>query len=392
MANPKNMVAGHQLRDELGSGPFGRVWEAIDPDGRPVVLKLLLPELAERADAPDVFRRVVDAVEVHRRIDHPYIARAIRVIVQPEAACFGVVSERSPGRPLSMLDVSHAAQDGEERAELSRLLFLFEELGEALHWIHRAGLVHGNVKPTNVIFQRGDFGLVPRVLDLSWSALGVAATPDSVYISPEQFAGRVPVAASDQWSFGTLITRMLTSKRPDRSFGAVPDRLVDVLARCRAREVHERFPSMREAVDELRAARAELERPRGAPRPQRSSGAASRRYEPPVPEARSLATDTGDVDEPKAAASGPASAPADSGRPRPVEARAPRSAAAPEPAPSRPWDVDVDAYDFRPRTARWLILAAAAVLLGVGAALLLTPIPEDDDPPVDPVPLERPAR
>jgi hypothetical protein len=54
--------------------------------------------------------------------------------------------------------------------------------------------------------------------------------------------------------------------------------------------------------------------------------------------------------------------------------------------------VDVDAYDFRPRTARWLILAAAAVLLGVGAALLLTPIPEDDDPPVDPVPLERPAR
>lgn len=363
------MVARHRLQADLGSGPFGRVWEAVDPEGRAVSLKLLLPELAERADAPVAFQRVVDAVEAHRSIEHPYVARALRVVLEPEAGWYGLVSERSPGRSLARLDVSHAAQDGDERAELSRLIFFFEELGEALHWIHRAGLVHGNVKPTNVVVQRGDFGLVPRVLDLSWSALGVAATPDSVYISPEQFAGRVPTAASDQWSYGTVITRMLTSKRPDRSFGAVPDRLVDVLARCRARDVGGRFPSMREAIDELRAARAELERPPPASgrAPGRGSG-----YEPPVPEARALTHDTGDVDEDPPASGSPSTSASASASERPSPAGA-------RPVVDRPWDEDVEAYDFRPRTARWLILALAAVLVGVGAALFLTPIPDDDE-------------
>jgi len=403
---------GYRLDAELGAGPFGRVFEATDPEGRAVCLKLLKAEFASQPDAAASFERVRAAVRVHAQIDHPYVARALRALADPERGAYAVVSERSPGRPLGRIDVSHAAQDGEQPTELARLLFLFEELGEALHWVHHAGLVHGNLKPSNVVVQRGDFGLVPRLVDLSWSALGVSASAESHYISPEQFAGRVPTAASDQWSYGTVLTRMLTSKRPDRSFGAVPDRLVDALQRCRARELSARFPSMREAVDEVRAVRSALERAANpARRPTRSE--AGRAHEPPVPAARSLTLDTGDVEEgegstarssersrdveraqdptlpavpvrteaPSAPSSdAPSASPGDAPRApggSPAGGARPPPPAATGSAPaSRPWDVDVEAHDFKPKTGRWLLMGAAAILVGVGAALWWAPIPE----------------
>lgn len=398
MAEAGEKIFEYRLQHRLGEGPFGEVWEAVDPEGRPVCCKLLKTEVAADPGAEASFARVEAAVRVHAQIDHPYVARAIAAPSDPERRRFAVISERSPGRSLARLDVSHAAQDGEAWAELCRLLFFFEELGEALYWVHRAGLVHGNLKPSNVIVQRGDFGLVPRLVDLSWSAFGVEASSESTYISPEQFAGRVPTAASDQWSYGTLITRMLTSKRPDRSFGAVPERLIDALQRCRAREPQARFPSMRQAVDEVRAARSALERGEAVAHRQTTRSDARRAHEPPVPEARSLTIDTGDVEDER----GP-KRPKGSGSPSPEESREatptvpfvplpPASVPSPPPAPStaaRPWDVDPAELDFRPKPGRWLLLAAAAVLVGVGAALWLAPIPEDESVDANVIPPTR---
>jgi len=404
-------VAGFQLESELGSGPFGRVWTALDPEGAAVVVKLLRPELTARADLVESFRWVQAAVQLHGRIEHPYVARGLGVIMVPEAGHYGVVSERSPGRSLARLAVSRAAQDGDDRVELARLLFLFEELGEGLFWIHRAGMVHGNLKPTNVIVQRGDFGLVPRIVDLSWSALGIAATADGASVAPEQFAGQAPTAASDQWAYGTLITRLLTSKRDDRSFGAVPDRLVDVLARCRGRTPAERFGSMREAIDQLRMARAELERREEVQKSRFREGSALRRPEPPVPSARTLTHDSDDVplESPAADRAGPrsdrepvdappskaggartpprAEARAVEGRPATVTPRAP--AAAPDaPTPDRPWDVQVDDYDFRPKSPLRLvgILMLVALVAAVGALLWVPVMDLEADGALDPAP------
>ncbi len=286
-------ILGYELKRRLGDGPFGEVWEA-DREGRAFRIKLLRPEIAALGDAADFFAPVHEAVSAHARIDHPYVSTPVRTLEDRFQQVYGVVSELRPGRPLELLDVSRAAQDGEDASELVRLLFLCEELGEGLHWIHHSGFVHGNLRASNVIVQRGEYGLVPLILDLSWSVLGVSASGGTPAISPEQFAGHVPTGVSDQWSFGTLVTRLLTSKRSDRSFGDVPAELVDTLARCRARDPRHRYPSMRDVVDDLRAVRSTLERDRSVYR-RLAASEPGRTLEPPVPEARVLTADLGEA-------------------------------------------------------------------------------------------------
>ena len=283
MVRPGVQLAGYVLRNEVGRGPFGTSWLA-DAGGTHVRLKILNRDFAARPEGSGAIHRLAAAVQVHQALHHDHLVRAFGLLSAPDRGAYGVASEWTEGFSISELQVTDAAKDAEDPTELARLLFLFEELGDALGWLHARGLVHGNLKPTNVLVQRGDFGPVPKLLDLTWSAIGVAALPGSV-ISPEQYAGQVPGAASDQWAFGALMTGRLM--RSDGRLGRLPGALADALSRMNAPHPGERFPSMKEAVAELRAVRSGLERARilrtGRARPEDSRVAA-----PPVPEARRM--------------------------------------------------------------------------------------------------------
>jgi len=287
------------LRTPLGEGPFGLSWQAVDGSDEPVVLKLLRPGFAERPEGKAAFERLKRASRAHQRVQHPYVASVLKLVEDPSQRALGAASRCHEGFPLHQLEVSTAARRGDEPSELSRLLFFFEELGDVLQWLHERQVVHGNLKPSNVLVQRGDFGIIPKVLDLSWSAIGVAASAENVFISPEQFAGQVPSRASDQWAFGLLLAHTIGSE--DLEYGGAPRRLVETIQRMSARQPSQRFSSMKEAVDGLREARAELERARVLSRSARFR-VQSEGQEPPVPGSRSLGEgDSGDIVVPPAA-------------------------------------------------------------------------------------------
>ncbi len=273
----------------LGEGPFGSAWTAIDPADEPVTVKLLRHTFACKPEGRAAFSRLRAAARAHRKVQHPYVAQTLGLIEDEHGQAYGVVSPQHEGFPLHQLQVSPAEELSDDPTELSRLLFFFEELGDALHWLHERRVVHGNLKPSNVLVQRGDFGIVPKVLDLTWSAIGVAASAENIFISPEQFGGQVPSAASDQWAFGMMLSTALGGGRREAGTRSLPLALQDSLQRMRSHEPRQRYASMKLVVESIRTTRSDLERARALSPARRFGGGPG--LSPPVPRARSVGRD-----------------------------------------------------------------------------------------------------
>lgn len=365
--NPGRQIGGYEIRAILGRGPFGVSMEALDSAGQPVLLKLFHPEFAERAEGKAAFDRLKRAVRAHQKVQHPYVASVSDFVDEPEQRAVGAVCSLHEGFPLEQLEVSTAARRGDDPSELSRLLFFFEELGDALHWLHERRIVHGNLKSGNVLVQRGDFGIIPKILDLSWSSMGVAASAGNIFISPEQFAGQVPTKASDQWAFGMLIARSVGDE--DMDVGGAPRLLVEILERMRQRQAGHRFASMKEAVDGLRAVRSDLERARVLSRSARFRQESEGQL--PVPSARALGDgESGDLVESSGAAISAVDGRLQNAGARVKEAsplRLAPAALSPRDLEAPDFQLSVHSHRLKPRTPLYLGIAAALV----GGALLL---------------------
>jgi serine/threonine protein kinase len=158
------------------------------------------------------------------------------------------------------------------------------QLAKALARVHATGIVHRDVKPSNVflcdvdgeIFVKLlDFGLACRASDDSSSVASQLCAGTPPYMSPEQILADGVDARSDVWSFGALVFQCLTGQRPfaGETFGALalavhtlplprltdlrpdlPAEMDDWFARACARSVEDRFPSAFEATRELELA------------------------------------------------------------------------------------------------------------------------------------------
>jgi len=200
------------LLEKIGSSDIAVTYRARwRAQGDIVTLKVLAPgktatseevdALVERARAASRLRSddVVHIIEVRKRDETDYIA-----------------SDFIEGRPLAdMLDA--AGTDGGVAVEITR----------SLAWIldraHCAGVVHGNLKPSNVILDaRGephvmDFGLARELWRLSPEDLRSTSKSGvelPLYTSPEQLRGEEPTARSDVYSIGALLYHMLTGRPP----------------------------------------------------------------------------------------------------------------------------------------------------------------------------------
>jgi eukaryotic-like serine/threonine-protein kinase len=127
---------------------------------------------------------------------------------------------------------------------------VFAAAGRGLAASHAAGLVHGDVKPANVLVARGgrvlitDFGLARAIEQIAQRGAELAGTP--AYMAPEQLAGEPADERSDQYSFCIALREALGDR-------AVPARIRRALARGTARDRAQRFGSMTELVHELAA-------------------------------------------------------------------------------------------------------------------------------------------
>ncbi len=261
---PFGAVGRYQLVRALGMGGMGVVYEALDPTlERALAVKLLRPELPEEAGA----RLVVEAKALGQ-LAHPNVVRVLDAGVH-EGHYF-VAMERVAGEPL--------------RAWLQRaprtvaaVLDVFLALGDGLAAVHRAGLVHRDIKPDNVLV--GEDG-VPTLIDfgLALSGTRVRAMGEArevagtfAYMAPEQRRGEHVGPAADQYAFCLVLFEALHGSRttvgagrqgrPNPAAGAVavtdkaPAWLQPLLERGLSESPASRWPSMSELVDRIRAER-----------------------------------------------------------------------------------------------------------------------------------------
>ncbi|HEX4419458.1 MAG TPA: serine/threonine-protein kinase [Kofleriaceae bacterium] len=226
-------IAGYQLDQLIGEGGFGQVWLARrkpEPDGAPsshppapapapVAIKILHLELVRSVDALTRFQRELDAIE---RLDHPNVVRGLG---------HGTLDD---GRPYLMLEYVAGPSLREvlhERGGLppAEMLAILEPLCDALYQAHAAGLVHRDVKASNVILAQSagairpvllDFGLVKLVDEIGpglTSSRSMLGTPAAM--APEQMRGHPVDARTDIYALGLLAYHTLTGQP---AFGGAP--------------------------------------------------------------------------------------------------------------------------------------------------------------------------
>jgi len=201
----------YRLERKLGAGAMAEVWLATDTQlGRLVALKRL------RADADPVrFEREAHAVA---SLSHPNIARLFDY--GSEEGRPYMVFEHLPGGTLEdRLATGEPLDDSEAQT-------IATEIAAGLAHAHERGLVHRDLKPTNIVFDEEgraritDFGIARMsgadTLTEAGTLVGTAA-----YMSPEQASGGTITPASDVYSFGVIVFRMLTGRLPFESSNAV---------------------------------------------------------------------------------------------------------------------------------------------------------------------------
>jgi len=207
--NGREPLAGrYELRGLLGRGGMAEVYDGWDTRlNRAVAIKLLYPAISVDADAR---RRFEDEARAAASLNHPNIV-AVHDRGEHRGAPF-IVMERLPGRTLA--DEIAAGPMPQQRVRL----MLHDVLG-ALGTAHRAGIVHRDVKPGNVLLTENDRAMKVADFGIAKSA-GAAHTVTgqivgtAAYMSPERVAGAPASVADDLYAVGIMAHEALTGRRP----------------------------------------------------------------------------------------------------------------------------------------------------------------------------------
>lgn len=266
-----SQISHYRIDDELGSGTFATVYRATDLTlQRSVALKVLKP------DAPAPASAVLAEARSTAALNHPNICTVFAVDDSEGVPI--IAMEYAQGEPLSrMLAAGPIAVD--------RVRRIARQLASGVAAAHDSGIVHGDLKPENVIVGDGDavkildFGLARRdrraELDpyAETAVLGVAeiagiyGTPG--YMAPEMVRGVPASNASDVFAFGVVLYELLTGRKafpgenvpqilerirhvdPNSLAAEVPRPLDALLRRCLVREPEERTISMAEIAEQV---------------------------------------------------------------------------------------------------------------------------------------------
>src|SRR6266540_6932481 len=213
---PEVMLAGrYRLVRRLASGGMGQVWRANDEIlGRPVAVKLLRSEYAEDPEFVDRFR-----AEARRTaaLSHPGIASVFDYgetgDTDAEGTTAYLVMELVEGEPLSVL----LAREG--RLSAAHTLNVLAQSALALDSAHQAGVVHRDVKPSNLLLRRDgvvkvtDFGIARAADEAPRTDAGMVVGT-AAYLSPEQVACCPATPASDVYALGVVAYECLAGRRP----------------------------------------------------------------------------------------------------------------------------------------------------------------------------------
>lgn len=209
-ATPPPQIAGYRVERLVGEGGFGQVWRATRDDGSLVAIKVLHAELVRSNDALTRFDRELAAIT---RLNHRHIVRA---------SDHGTLSDGRPYLVLEYIEGPSLRDVIHQRRALPpiEMLAILEPLCDALATAHAVGLVHRDVKASNVILGHDALGPRPVLLDFGLvkllgedgptltSSRSMLGTPAAM--APEQMKGQPVDARTDVYALGLLAFHMLT--------------------------------------------------------------------------------------------------------------------------------------------------------------------------------------
>ncbi|WP_440695678.1 Stk1 family PASTA domain-containing Ser/Thr kinase [Clavibacter nebraskensis] len=226
MTDTRVLGGRYEVGALLGRGGMADVFEGVDARlGRRVAVKVLRRGLAEDPAFRSRFRQEAQAAA---RMSHPTIVRVFDagedVVTDQDGASHTVpfiVMERVEGRLLKDV-ITDGPLDPDEAVRIMRQVLT------ALEYSHRAGVVHRDIKPGNIMVTPTgqvkvmDFGIARAVSDTSATiAQTTAILGTARYFSPEQAKGESVDARTDLYSAGVVLFEMLTGQAPFRADTAV---------------------------------------------------------------------------------------------------------------------------------------------------------------------------
>lgn len=317
---PRILADRYRIDEVIGEGGMARVHRGYDLTlGREVAIKILDPELARDAVFRTRFRLEAQAAS---RMSHPSIVRVYDA-GDPSTDSAG---QSQGNEPYIVMELLHGTllKDIIAKGPVSvdDAIRYADGILEALDYSHRAGVVHRDIKPGNVMITDNgtvkvmDFGIARAVSD---SSSTVAETTQIIgtaaYFSPEQAKGESVDSRADLYSVGVVLYEMLTARPPFRGDSPVavayqhvsetpvppsevkeglPRSLDAIVLRALAKDPYQRFPdagSFRMALQGIAAGAAPTKKQIGALTSE-LYGASPRHAQETARSLRQLSTDT----------------------------------------------------------------------------------------------------
>ncbi|SCG36254.1 serine/threonine protein kinase [Micromonospora humi] len=264
----------YRLDDRVATGGMGDVWRAKDLVlGRQVAVKVLLPALV---NDPDFIARFRSEARIMASLRHPGVVQVFDCgedeLPDGSRADY-LVMEFVDGEPLSRR-IEDAGQ-----LEVAETMSIVAQVAQALHGAHGRGIVHRDVKPSNLLVQDDgtvvlvDFG-VARSTNVTSITSTNAVPGTALYMAPEQASGRPVSGATDVYALGAVAYCCLTGSPPftgDNPLqvavrhlddappelpAEIPAPVRELVARALAKDPADRYPSAAAMADAARAARS----------------------------------------------------------------------------------------------------------------------------------------
>ena len=277
-------LGAYEVTEVIGQGGMGIVVKAFDPAlHRVVAVKVLAPYLAHNPQARKRFVREAQAIAA---VSHDHVITIHAIDESPEQP--KIVMQFIAGQSLQQ------KIDAEGSLDLKEILRIGMQTASGLAAAHSQGLVHRDVKPSNILLENGiqrvkltDFGLARAVDDASLTQSGaIAGTPQ--YMAPEQANGDAVDYRADLFSLGSVMYAMCVGHSPFRASTTmgvlkrvchdparpiqelnadIPDWLCAIIMKLLAKKPEERFQSAKTVAELLEKWLAHVQQPMAVAKP-----------------------------------------------------------------------------------------------------------------------------